>query len=337
MLEQWGAYLSNLTLSLMTSLDKMVIKCTLNDKDCEFEWYFDYKNYICYRIRTEAVEDRKLDLHAVFYTGPALKISPQRGFNLFVENATRYPLLSTPTMITTGLGRRIDIKRTEYEQYPTPYSNCQVLHDGQNTLVSAGDQFDRKIFDMVVATNYSYSRDTCVSVCTQLLNKEACECQAYDNYVLDSETLFCSVRSWKGLQCVRNESVVEYCVPRCPLECTQNVYAKTVASYPYPTNYFDKYKSVFKGATDFYSPIDGHVDISNLSTFMYTTFVEFSLSYDSTQHEKYSEEPKMSGEELLGVLGGHLHLFLGMSAMSFVELVELMLAVCARLVLGKKY
>ena len=35
---------------------------------------------------------------------------------------------------------------------------------------------------MVVATNYSYTRETCVAVCTQLLNKEAGECQAYDNY-----------------------------------------------------------------------------------------------------------------------------------------------------------
>ena len=320
--------MTNLTLSQMSDLGKMVLKCKINGQECELEWYFDFKNYICYRIRTEGIADRKLDLHAVFYTGPPMMFSPQRGFNLFVENATRYPLMSTPTLLTTGLGHRIHIKRTSYEQYPTPYSTCQVLDDGQNTLVVADPHFNRSIFDLVIATNYSYSRDTCVKVCTQLLNNETCGCQAYDNYLLE-DVKFCSIL-FPTDKCNIMVSVAEYCLPLCPLECTQNVYEKTIASYTYPINYFDAYESAFTGASDFYRRLFYQISINDMSKYMYTTFVEFSLSYDSTTHEKFSEEPKMSGEELLGVLGGHLHLFLGMSALSFVEIVELILAVCLR-------
>ena len=330
-----GSYMDKQTLSKLNDFNSMVVKCTVNGKDCEFEWYFDYKYYICYRIRTEGITDRKLELRAVLYTGRPLKFSPQRGFNLFVENATRLPLMSTPILLTIGLGRRIDIKRTSYEQYPTPYSQCQVLDDEKNTLVDS-NPFNRSIFDMVVERNYSYTRATCLAACTQLVNNMTCSCQNYDNFVLE-DVKFCSVRFRYNFPCVYHLRLAEYCLPRCPLESAQNVFSKNVASYKYPLGYFDAYKSAFTGISDFNTSQSGQIVIANLSTYMYTTYVEFTLSYDSTQHEKYSEEPKMSGEELLGVLGGHLHLFLGMSAMSFVELVELMLAVCARLVLGKKY
>ena len=325
--------MDNQMLSKLDDFDSMVVKCSLNGRACQFEWYFNYKYYICYRIRTEGITDRKLDLHAVLYTGRSLVFSPQHGFNLFVENSTRMPLMSTPILLTTGLGRHIDIKRTSYEQYPSPYSSCEVLDDGKNTLL-ASDQLDRSIFDIVVTTNYSYTRDTCLAACKQLLNNKTCTCQNQENFVL-ADTKFCRVRFPSDtFQCPLQVNLAEYCLPRCPLECAQDVYSKSVSSYTYPNNNFDSYKSVFKGARDFYNT---SVIIGNLTAYMYTNLVEFSLIYDSSERKKYSEEPKMSGEQLLGVLGGHLHLFLGMSAMSFVEIAELIVAIFVRLVLRMRY
>ena len=51
--------------------------------------------------------------------------------------------------------------------------------------------------------------------------------------------------------------------------------------------------------------------------------IELRINYDTGSYIKVSEEPKMSGEDLFGEIGGHLHLFLGMSLMSFIEIVEL--------------
>ena len=39
----------------------------------------------------------------------------------------------------------------------------------------------------------------------------------------------------------------------------------------------------------------------------------------------------MSGENLLGTLGGHLHVFMGMSLLSFVEIIELLLFIPIRI------
>ena len=44
--------------------------------------------------------------------------------------------------------------------------------------------------------------------------------------------------------------------------------------------------------------------------------------YDNLAYTHIEEEAKMTAEDLLGILGGHLHLFLGMSMLSFVELGE---------------
>ena len=41
--------------------------------------------------------------------------------------------------------------------------------------------------------------------------------------------------------------------------------------------------------------------------------------YEALAVIESEERPKISGEELLGMIGGHLSLFLGMSLLSFVE------------------
>ena len=247
-----------------------------------------------------------------------LYISMQAGFYLFIENATSFPLFSTPILLSTGYGRHIQVKRNSYNQYPTPYSDCQVLEEGNELL---GDLADRKVFDLTLATNYSYSRDACLTICAQMLNKEACGCQVYENYLLRDGTEFYKA----GFTCVTNASdAFDFCISRCPLECSRPEYQKVISKYIYPTNYFDKYESVLNLTKDF---VGNQLNDIDMAKFMYDTFVEFSVSYDSTQNAEYIEMPKMSGQDLLGVLGGHFHLFLGMSLMSFFEILELLVII----------
>ena len=119
----------------------------------------------------------------------------------------------------------------------------------------------------------------------------------------------------ENLNCAfENVSVFDYCMPRCPLECSQTIYGKSISTYSYPTDYFNKYESVFIASNGYQN---------DTPQYMYDTFVEFSISYGNTLDAEYSEIPKMTAEDLLGVLGGHFHLFLGMSLLSFFEILEL--------------
>ena len=60
--------------------------------------------------------------------------------------------------------------------------------------------------------------------------------------------------------------------------------------------------------------------------------IEVRVKYEPGEYVEYHEEAKMSGEYLLGIIGGHLHVFLGMSLMSFVEVLELIVFVLFRMV-----
>ena len=316
MLKQFGRYLTIDELSQMSDPESMIINCMVNGNKCELEYYFDYKYYNCYRIKTENVNAQKLTINAVLYTGRPLRIAPQRGFYIFIENSTSYPLISPPILLSTGFGKQIKVSKNVYDQYEWPYSDCTVR--GDNSLVV--DLDDKSIYDLVVQTNYSYSRDICLTACTQLLNNVSCGCQAYDKYVLNG-TIFCTAGLYQDIfSCTRNMSIVEYCIPRCPLECRKSTYRKTIFTYTYPIRYFQEYNKQFENLSDFRN----NQLLDNITHFTFDTLVEFSLEYDGSSFYEYTEEPKMSGEDLLSTLGGHLHLFLGMSLLSFIEIGELL-------------
>ena len=322
---QENRYLNEEELFKLNDHTQMLVECSLNGKSCELEIFFNYKYFNCYRFKTDQVTEKKFVLKAVVYTGKPLRISQQRGFYLFIESDKSYPLLSTPIFLSTRSGRHIEVKKNSYIQYPAPYSDCQVLEN--NELIE--DLLDRSIFDMVLATNYSYSRDICLTICKQQLNKEVCGCQLYGNYLLNGTEL-CRLDIMFENFCTFQGDANSFCMPRCPLECSRSDYRKQINAYTYQSSYFEKYEHNLNLTNDLSTNDDGTFNIipyTKMATFMYDTFVEFSIGYDSSLDAEYIEDPKMTGEELLGILGGHFHLFLGMSLLSFFEIVELLIVI----------
>ena len=211
------------------------------------------------------------------------------------------------------------VKRNTYNQYQHPYSDCTVLED--NTLIKPLD--DRSIFDRVVNTGYSYSRKLCYMVCEQLIITQQCGCNSY-SYGYQVEGFYLCQKTGETLTDGECDTLIdanltkltEYCSPRCPLECHISFLTTTKSAYSYDKNYFNGYLSKF----DFHNDVPNNTD---LSEYAYNTMIELRINYDTGSYIKVSEEPKMSGEDLFGEIGGHLHLFLGMSLMSFIEIVEL--------------
>ena len=66
-----------------------------------------------------------------------------------------------------------------------------------------------------------------------------------------------------------------------------------------------------------------HANQTDFNLNLVDNLVEFTVYYDSLSYTLVDEEPKHNIERLLCTIGGHLHLFLGMSLLSFVELAEL--------------
>ena len=233
----------------------------------------------------------------------------------------------------------INVYRTFYHQYPWPYSECGVLED--NSLVI--DLPDRSIFDIVVHYNYSYTRKGCLSICTQVKTSELCGCNTRRiGYQVPNiqacsivDELICAVNVWSSV-----ESLNEFCSSKCPFECSQSLFkidinyaeqsiVKTDFGFLIDNSYWCPYYIVYFNS--YHNNCETNFIFSSIdTTYFFLVIVQFSIKYDSLSYINLDEEPKLSGEELLGIIGGHLGLFLGMSLLSFVELVELFSLVCTK-------
>ena len=161
-------------------------------------------------------------------------------------------------------------------------------------------------------------------------------CSLYD------EVNCAEAKVWKAI-----EWLDASCSELCPLECARSVFAAAAginygSQAVYEYNYVGvlgrvfwcQYNAIVRG-----TPVPSvercgqllNVVVSNFSYFS-SNVVQLAVNYEALAYTWSEEEPKMSGEELFGVLGGHLHLFLGMSLLSFVEVAELLVIFAAKYV-----
>ena len=294
----------------------------------------------CYRFnkdgsKTVSVSGESGQLKIELYTGlpDALNATYYRGFNVFIHNSTEYPFSQSPSavQVTPGFGTNFVVSRYFRTQYQKPFSDCTVLEDKQLTQKLT----NRTIFDQVIATGYDYTQRTCILFCLQELYTKYCGCNSqsisykvsgYDHCFTTSQTT-CLLDFYTN-NYTTGTNIADDCVPKCPLECTSSELQATLAYYKYP--YTSLYVNNVLQKNQILSGYDS--DQWDFNYDLINNVIEFAVYYDSLRYTRLEEEPKMTGEDLLGVLGGHLHLFLGMSLLSFVEIIELlaliMLLVC---------
>ena len=228
-------------------------------------------------------------------------MTPPQRFYVFFEAEDDYPLQAYPVVIEPQVSTHVILKRNTFNQYHTPYSECVVLEDGR-TLVEPIQ--NSSLFDQVVQTGYAYSRKACFSVCNYLYALSECfDCQMSEIHEYKEDWIISS----------------NYCLPLCPLECRKSYFRTSLSKNKIPIDYYAKYHSTFN--------VSSHIiNQMNISAYQFNTFAEIYATYDTFSNIEVTEEPKMSGEDMLAEIGSHLHLFLGMSLLSFVEIIEFILS-----------
>ena len=227
--------------------------------------------------------------------------------------------MSYSQSVIGGITNSLTLHRQAYTQHPYPYSDCVVLED--NTL--AEDQLpDRSMFELTLQTNYSYSQQWCIQVCRQVWVVNTCGCNDnihYDILYVVSNTSFCSSTANRCvIRVYHNTSVLADCTRRCPFECS-----KTIIDVNFMQSYLEYYSLLSHPAVVNFLYAPDVPDGYDLFDYIYYSTVAVDISYGSKGYIAIEEEPKMEWQELLGELSGHLHLFLGMSLLSFFEIGEL--------------
>ena len=267
-------------------------------------------------------------LKVVLYAGqaPELKVANLKGFYIMMQNKSDYPVGPDRTafFVTTGLAANFAPERSFYNQYQWPYSECAVIEENK-IVYSLGDMsLYNKLAHDEQYREYTYTQLTCYSLCTQEMLNTECGCNSNRIGYQSEGYEPCSYS--KENECVadfyaRNttsEEINKECAPRCPIECSRTVLDTTISYYTYPAAYLNRYKLKLNSTGLSQTDYDAYV-LNNL--------VEINVFYDSLSYVETLEDPKMSAEDFLGSLGGHLHLFLGMSLLTFIEIVELVIIV----------
>ena len=182
----------------------------------------------------------------------------------------------------------------------------------------------------VIETKYAYSQKTCVSFCEQKRLAEECSCVSFKSrylmpnvsaastpsygFCLSASELNCSNQFAKKF--MTGSFIGDNCLSKCPLECTQRLMSPSIVTYTFPSS--PAYVTFVQSLASLTSRFSTQKDFKSLSNYL----VQITVHYDNLAFVQVEEEEKMTMEDMVGILGGHLHLFLGMSLLSFVELVE---------------
>ena len=229
------------------------------------------------------------------------------GLSVFIHNSSFDPLEAESVEVSTGKQTNIAIKRTFVSKQPDPYSSCVDLAN-----------FDSVLYRYFDANNKTYRQQDCIELCIQKNIIENCNCYSL-NYprlfnasaCLTIDKMKCSINQYNTFAA---KDISQDCMDQCPLECESVSYDLTLSSSDYPSQFmYDQYKSMFPQITSY--------DLFKKSA------VSLNVYYSMLAYTQLTEIKKTEVIDLFSNIGGTLGLYIGISFLSLIELVEIVFEV----------
>lgn len=322
------------------SIDKILISCYYAGFKCnssDFDVIYNSYNGICFQFNSgRQKEIRKMTklgkyngLTIELYTGISdelNKLALNKGLIVSISNQTDYPFDYLPNSvdIEPGLESNILVERFVYNQLPDPYSICNLDLSDMNNI----NGFDSEFYRILLRTNYSYSRESCLDICFQKFLNESCNCTDHTVSFRLPNTKICHERfqfdctsNFYFEKFILNDFIDRNCLKHCPMECTKMKFNNYLSYSTYPNNFY--VESIRNEERLFNQFSLNHTNdfLTNLNE----NIVKLNVFYDSLSLVSLKESPTVTEIDLLSSIGGTLGLFLGMSILSFTEFVELFL------------
>ena len=116
--------------------------------------------------------------------------------------------------------------------------------------------------------------------------------------------------------------VFEVCEPHCPLECNTLTYTVSASFSKFPNYYYFTQLINNPKITSKYPPGYNitYNDIQN-------SVIAFNVYYDDLKYTTITENPSVSSIDLISNMGGILGLFIGVSFLSFIEPLEMIMEI----------
>jgi hypothetical protein len=216
--------------------------------------------------------------------------------------------------IPTGSSTSVKLKRSLFEKLPVPYSDCQDLAN-----------FDSVLYRAILDQNLTYRQEDCFDLCLQKSNIEKCGCcNLYfpclfnKEFCLNPTQVACVYQTYKNFI---NSNVNDLCSSMCPIECESMEIDVTTSSSAFPTRSFyefykdNKYfKDKFQNETITYDMLKENI-------------LELNIYYDTFKYINTEQSPVSTIIDLISNIGGTLGLLIGISLLSLVEILEIIIEI----------
>ena len=311
------------------SMDQMLLSCHYNDKPCRNEDFVLYRSHMygnCFTWNSGVdSRGRKVPVKTALSQGLAsglrleLFVGEEQyqpcwiqttGAIVAVHNQTVDPLIYVEGVkLKTGQESNLAVSRLLVEKLSKPYSDC--IQD-TNSIDAYDSYWYRKTFEFT----RSYRKNYCVSFCTAYKSLESNITSCFT--MLNHYTL-------SGLrECIiainDMDPFYNHCFHQCPTECSTNVLSTSQHFTDYPTHSSTKFlfdqpiiKSLYSS-----TPTYEQVKQSTLAVNVY---------YGNSFYTLIEDEPATDFSTLIANVGGNLALFLGLSVLSLLELVEFVISI----------
>ena len=224
--------------------------------------------------------------------GLTLVLNEEKGVNIWIHNNSRLPLdiennndLNENTIAATAnYSTNLILTRIENERLEQPYNDC--LKDIKDFSLN------KTLINAILNNNQSYYQQNCLKYCFELnyINDNPCNCTASLGNVWNK----CHFNAEKKLSVCTNRFKNNFnkniCSQYCPLECDSVIYQNSYSIMAYP-----------QGKNQ----------------------VKVLIYYGELKYTLFSQQAKMAFFDLISNLGGIMGVFLGMSFLSFIEMVEI--------------
>ncbi|CAF1103688.1 unnamed protein product [Brachionus calyciflorus] len=296
--------------SLGDSLDKLIYETCLDNREFvmnneSFTYFFHLYFGNCYTFNPGHFENGTKAVPFKSYTtgfraGLTMKLNTTDSLGLLndavvlIHEFQTSPNLADPLFIKPNLTTNIALKRTFSTQLPKPYSNCDSNTDDPK-------KFNSDLYKEIHDSSYKYSQKLCQDLCFHKLLIQNCSCYTYeDGRFMEGEP--CLTES--GSECnydfspyfVDMDFLNKICLPKCPLECNTKCFNKLITS--------TRKNKEFE-------------------------LIELKIYFEDNVITEIVENEVMDIFTLISNIGGTAGLFLGVSFLSFAEI----LAICIRVLL----
>jgi hypothetical protein len=210
--------------------------------------------------------------------------------------------------VAPGYATNLEIKRIHTNKLNVPSSFC--LKD-----TTSLNSFDSDLYRyMITSTNFTYNQKDCFNY---HLGREMNKYLNITNKIDDWMTVFSKKSHSKTLIKLMEQNFKGNFTLECPLECDSVRYDVSISfSKIIPEGYIKFLKE--NDLLSFLNPkfkLSTENDSKNLAT--------ISVFYNDLEYTRISQLPKMDFFDLISNIGGNLGLFIGISFLSFAEIIEL--------------